>query len=97
MARGLERREKEGPGALETGQGGQGWGCPGRSHTQQLWVCSSQQLIEDMEVPLPFELLHHSGLLKQIWERGREGGDIHLRAQGTLSTSPPFCPAPQCS
>lgn len=44
---------------------------PGRSHTQQLCVCSSQQLIEDMEVPFPFELLHHSGLLKQIWEGGR--------------------------
>lgn len=44
----------------------------GQAHTQQLFICSGQQLVEDVEVPLSCELLHHSGLLQQIWQRVRK-------------------------
>lgn len=89
VARGLERREKEGPGSLEIGQG---WGFLGRSHTQQLCVCPSQQLVEDMEVPLPVELLHHSGLLKQIWEGGRKHPPQSPGDSQLTSSPPPILP-----
>lgn len=50
-----------------------GWGyavlCRGQAHTQQLRICSSQYLIEDVEVPFSFKLLHHAGFLQQIWQR----------------------------
>lgn len=49
-----------------------GWGCSGQAHTQQLCICSGQQLIEDVEVPFSFELLHHSGFLQQIWQKIRK-------------------------
>lgn len=65
IGRELQRREKVGPKVLVVGRAR--LQCPGGTHTQQLCVCSSQQLIEDMEVPLPLELLHHSGFLQQIW------------------------------
>jgi hypothetical protein len=46
-------------------------------------------LIEDMEIPLPFELLHHSGLLKQIWE----GVRMHpSESPGDSQQIPPILP-----